>query len=144
MRVARFVLPVIVVLAVAVSGGAAAESKKNACVVDRAGGTATLNTFVLQDLESLTTGRAISLRGVYFSSARKLAPVNGSAVMASDGTIRLGLFVHSSAESTNDFTLSGVTDSRFAGAVTFDSDGDFRPDGTLLLESVSCDTIAIP
>jgi len=53
-------------------------------------------------------------------------------------------FCFSSAQSLNDFTLSGVTDDRFAGTVNFDSDGDFRPDGTLALEFVSCDGIQIP
>jgi hypothetical protein len=38
--------------------------------------------------------------------------------MASTGTVRLGFFVHSTAESTNDFTVSGVTDANFAGTMT--------------------------
>jgi hypothetical protein len=41
--------------------------------------------------------------------ARRLAPFDGSAVMASDGMVRVGLLVHSTAESTNDFTISGVS-----------------------------------
>jgi hypothetical protein len=144
MKNARYLLPAVLVLVIAVSGGATADSKKNICVVDRAGGTAALNTFVFQDIYALSIGRASSLRGFYFSSARHAAPLDGSAVMASDGRVRIGVFVHSSADSTNDFTLSGVTDSLFAGTLSFDNDGDFRPNGTLVLESVNCGTIAIP
>jgi hypothetical protein len=64
--------------------------------------------------------------------------------MAADGSVRLGLFVHSSAESTNDFTLSGVTDTTFAGSFFFDNDGDFVPNATITLEVVDCATIIVP
>jgi hypothetical protein len=69
--------------------------------------------------------------------------------MSADGTVRLGVFVHSSATSTstfaaNDFTLSGTTDATFAGTYYFDNDGDYRPNGTLAIEAVDCSTIVIP
>jgi hypothetical protein len=40
-------------------------------------------------------------------------------------TVRIGLFVHSTAESTNDFTVAGVTDTNFVGTLSYDNDGDF-------------------
>ena len=58
--------------------------------------------------------------------------------------VRLGLFVHSTAESTNDFTISGVTDTNFVGILSFDNDGDFVPNGTLAMELEDCATITIP
>jgi hypothetical protein len=64
--------------------------------------------------------------------------------MVSDGTVRLGLFVHSTAESSNDFTISGVTDTNFVGILKFDDDGDFVPNGTLAMELADCATISIP
>ena len=73
-----------------------------------------------------------------------MAPFHGSAVMVSDGTVRLGLFVHSTAESTNDFTIAGVTDTNFVGTLSFDNDGDFVPNGALAMELADCATITIP
>ena len=64
--------------------------------------------------------------------------------MASDGTLRLGFFVHSTAQSSNDFTVSGVTDANFVGTVSYDNDGDFVPNGTLVFEQVDCATITVP
>jgi hypothetical protein len=139
-------LPVVLGLAVvaSVNTGAAPTAKtRDVCLVNPTGG-GSLNTFVFRDVEPLSRGRAISLQGLYFSGARKVAPFHGSAAMASDGTVRLGIFVHSTAESTNDFTLSGVSDTNFVGTLSFDNDGDFIPNGTLAMELADCATIAIP
>jgi hypothetical protein len=114
------------------------------CVVNSPYGGTPLNTFVFQDVPPLTPGRSIPLKGIFFTSALKPSAFEGAAMMASDGTVRLGLFVHSSADSTNDFTVSAVTDTTFAGNLKFDSDGDYRTEGTLVTTAVSCDTIAIP
>lgn len=148
MRTVRLSVGAVLALAIALPASLAAETKKNVCVINRMDpGIPTspaLNTFIFQDVDTLSPGKVISLQGVYFSSARKPAPLHGSAMMASDGTVSLGVFVHSSARSTNDFTLSGVSDDRFAGTLNFDSDGDYRPDNTIVLEAVSCDGIQIP
>lgn len=148
MKTARLSLGVLLAVAIALPASLAAETKKTVCVINRMDpGIPTspaLNTWVFQDVDSLTAGRVISLQGTFFTAARKPAAFHGSAAMASDGTVSLGLFVHSSARSTNDFTLSGVTDERFAGTLTYDSDGDFKPDNTIVLEAVSCDGIQIP
>ena len=111
-----------------------------------------LNVLVFQDVPSLTPGRSIELHGLYYSNALKGIPFDGSAAASADGTIRVGLFVHSSAgrlfPSTdvfrNDFTLSGVVDGNLAGTVNFDNDGDYLPNGTLDLTTVDCATITIP
>ena len=101
--------------------------------------------FLFQDVEPLKPGRAVSLHGVYFvTGLTRIAPLDGSAAMASDGTVRLGFFVHSTAESTNDFTVAGITDATFAGTVSFDSDGDFTPNGTLTMQVVDCATLTVP
>ena len=57
---------------------------------------------------------------------------------------RLSLLVHSTAESTDDFTLSGITDANFAGTLGFDNDGDFITNGTLTIQVVDCATVDIP
>lgn len=128
--------------------GAAAPPRRaeDVCLVNEGG----LNTLVFQDVEPLSAGRSVALRGVYFSSARRASAVSGSAVMASDGSVRLGLFVHSSATPApngafaNDFTLSGVIDATLTGSLFYDNDGDFLPNGTILFEVADCTTITIP
>ena len=101
--------------------------------------------FVFSDVEPLSPGHAVSLRGLYFvTGSQRIAPVHGSAAMASDGSVRLGFFVHSTAESVNDFTVSGVTDANFVGTVSYDNDGDFVPNGTLEMQVADCATVSIP
>jgi hypothetical protein len=129
---------------VSVDAGAAPAAKtRDVCIVNPTGG-GSLNTFIFRDVQPLSLGQAISLQGLFFTGARRVAPFHGSAAMVSDGTVRLGLFVHSTAESTNDFTISGVTDTNFVGILSFDNDGDFVPNGTLAMELADCATISIP
>jgi hypothetical protein len=132
-------------LVVAVTAGAAPTAKtRDVCIASPTGG-GTLNAFILRDVEPLSRGRVISLHGLYFGTgARRVAPLHGSAVMVSDGTVRVGFFVHATAESGNDFTVSGVSDTDFVGTLTFDNDGDFVPNGTLAMELVDCATLTIP
>ena len=136
-------LPLMLGLLAAVPASAAPVAKRDVCVVAPTGG-GSFNTFVLRDVETLSPGRAIALRGLFWTGALRVAPVHGSAVMTSSGSVRIGLFVHSTAESTNDFTVAGVTDTNFVGTWSFDNDGDFRPNGTLAMEIRSCSTIAVP
>jgi|InoplaM3SPM_1038593.scaffolds.fasta_scaffold18961_2 hypothetical protein len=109
-----------------------------------------LNTFVFQDVTPLGPGRSIPLHGLYFSSARRVSPFSGSAVMASDGSVRVGVFVHSSATPSpagtflNDFTMSVITDTTLAGAWNVDYDGDFVPNIVLPLIAADCGSISIP
>ena len=128
-----------------VTGGtASAGSVRDVCVAAPTGG-GSFNTFVFRDVPSLSRGKAISLQGIYFTTAsQRLAPIHGTAAMGSDGTVRLGAFVHSTAQSLNDFTISGVTDANFVGTVGYDNDGDFKNNGTLVMELRECSTIAIP
>jgi hypothetical protein len=138
-------LPVVLGLALVVSlngGTATATRTRDVCIVNPPGGS--LNTFIFRNVDPLGPGEAISVQGLFFTGARRVAPFHGSAAMASNGTIRLGLFVHSTAESTNDFTISGVTDTNFVGTLNFDNDGDFVPNGTLEMGVADCATISIP
>jgi hypothetical protein len=125
------------------TGAASAARTRDVCIRSPTGG-GSFNTFVLRDVPSLSRGGAIPVQGLFFTGAQKIAPVHGSAAMASDGTVRLGMFVHSTAESINDFTVAGVTDENFVGTLSYDNDGDFRPNGTLAMEAVPCSAIPIP
>ncbi|MEZ5293700.1 MAG: hypothetical protein R2745_21630 [Vicinamibacterales bacterium] len=145
-RIATSALVVAVAIALAGADGAAAAPStrtRDVCLVSPTGG-GSLNTFILRDVKTLSPGGVIPLVGLYFVGTRKGAPLHGSAVMASDGSVRMGLFVHSSADSTNDFTAAGIVDATFLGTLKFDNDGDFVPNGTLAVSPVDCATIAIP
>lgn len=123
---------------------AAATKPKDVCIVAPTGG-GTFNTFVLKEVDALVPGAVVALRGFYFETVQKqIAALHGSAVMGSDGQVRIGFFVHSSAQGTNDFTISGVVDATYAGTVNFDNDGDYKTNGTLTMQRVDCSTIVIP
>ena len=133
----------VVMLLLAVPTGAVAAPHKDRCIVNPTGG-GSFNTFVIQDMPHLGPGESANVHGVFFTAAEKLAPVHGTVAMSPTGPILVGLFVHSTAQSTNDFTVSGVLDSNFAGTLKFDNDGDFTPNGTLAMQEVDCATIVIP
>jgi hypothetical protein len=101
-------------------GAAPKQQYTRRCVAD----SSHLNWWVFTNVSSMTPGAAVSLQGIYFTNARRPAPFYGSAMMAADGSVRIGIFVHSATGGTNDFTMSGVTDANFVGPVSFDSDGD--------------------
>lgn len=127
-----------------VDGATRVSKTRDVCVASPTGG-GTFNTFVFRDVEPLTRGGAVSLRGIYFvTGGQRIAPISGSAVMGSDDRVRIGFFVHSTAESTNDFTVSGLSDIDFAGTLNFDNDGDFVPNGTLAMQTVDCASLIIP
>jgi hypothetical protein len=120
-----------------------APPKRDVCVASPTGG-GSYNTFIIRDVQPLSAGRAIPLQGLFFTGAMKVAPFHGSAVMNMAGSVRIGLFVHSTAESINDFTVAGVTDQDFVGTWNYDNDGDFKPNGTLQMELKDCADITIP
>ena len=140
----RAIFTAVVIAIAAAAHAGPAPRQKDVCIINPNNSGGALNTFVLRDVKPLTAGGAIPLQGLFFTSARKVAPVHGSAAMAADGSVRIGLVVHSSAASTNDFTVSGITAADFSGTLNFDSNGDFAPDGTLAMEPADCAAIVIP
>ena len=147
MTFVKQLVPVLLGLGAVISmnpGAAGATKAKDVCIAAPTGGGG-FNTFVLKEVESLVPGAAVALRGLYFTTGSlRLAPLNGTAAMGSDGRIRIGFFVHSTAESINDFTVAGVVDASYAGAVSYDNDGDYAVNGTLAMQRVDCGTITIP
>ena len=136
-------------LAASTAAAETGETKKSRdmCVVDVASGFP-LNYFVFRDVAPIALNAPVALEGLYFPRTRIPAPLHGSAVLVSDGSVRIGFFVHSSAvpvnATPNDFTISGKVDENFAGIVTFDNDGDFLPNGSLDLRVIECATVPIP
>lgn len=105
-------------------------------------------TLVFRDVPPLRPGDAVSLRGIYFSAANVTLPFEGSAVMAADGMVRIGLLVHTSARrsdlTTADFLLSGETDTNFSGDLHFRVDGEIYPGGLVTYEPADCAAIVVP
>ena len=132
-------------VAASMPAGAAPSAKiRDVCIAAPTGGGG-FNTFVLRNVEPLTAGGAITLQGLYYvTGSQRVSSLHGSAAMHSNGTVRLGFFVHSTAESINDFTVSGVTDANFVGTVSYDNDGDFAPNGILTMQVADCATLNIP
>lgn len=148
MKFVKQLVPVLLGFGVLVSlnGGVAnAAKQKDVCLAAPTGGGG-FNTFVLTDVESLVPGGAVALHGFYFTTGvRKIGPLEGTAAMGSDGQIRIGFFVHSTAEGgQNDFTIAGLIDADYNGTVSFDNDGDFKPNATLDMQRVECSTIVRP
>lgn len=137
----------------AIDVGAAPPNKiEDLCVVHRSTVTGNaLDVLVFQGVQPLSPGRTVPLRGIYFTPIRISAPFDGTAVMAADGTIRIGILVHRSAivqYTTNvyasDGMFSGVTDESFAGTLNASFNGDLTPDGVITFVSEPCATLAIP
>ena len=100
---------------------------------------------VLKKVKSLHPGGSVPLSGFrYYVVEGHPSPLDGTAVMKSDGTIVAGLFVHALAAGTNNFTLEWTTDATFAGAMKYDVDGDFSSDGQAIWEPVDCKLVPLP
>ena len=150
MKYAKHLVPVLLGFGLMLSmntGAAGAGKPKDVCIAAPTGGGG-FNTFVLKEVETLSPGTAAALRGFYFTTGgQKIGPLQGTAAMGSDGQIRIGLFVHYTAENAallNDFTVSGLIDAGYNGTVGFDNDGDFKINGTLDFQRVDCSTTVIP
>ena len=124
------------------------SQSSDVCVVTLYEGNPTNHTLVFRGVPTLSPGDAIPLHGTYFSAARVALPFYGSAVMAADGMVRLGLIVHSSARrpeiTAGDVLYSGETDASFAGVVHVKTDGEVHPYLLVAFEPVDCATIDIP
>lgn len=142
MKVINHVLAVVLGFVLAAPASAAAAGHDR-CLVNPTGG-GSFNTFVFLEMPSPKRGASVAVQGVFFTGARKLAPFDGSIATSPDGTMLVGLFVHSTALSLNDFTMAGLLDVQFAGSLNFDNDGDFKTNGALDVHEVDCNTIDIP
>src|SRR5262249_45388808 len=84
---------------------------------------------VLRKVKSLHPGGSVPLNGYFYYQGVYPAPVDGSAMMKADGTILAGLFVHGLADGAGNRTFEWTTDATFAGAISYDGNGDFAGDG---------------
>ena len=143
-------LPYVVGLALLAPATAAAQSKKpstqDRCIAST-GGNQPYYVITFQDVPALTPQRTIPVRGVFYpNSTNGAIPFDGSAVMALDGSVRVGVFVHGIPVFPFTWTMSAVTDTSFAGTYRFDTDGDFYadPGSGLAFYAADCTTVPLP
>jgi hypothetical protein len=131
----------IVCSALMISGLCSAAWARDVCLVNSGN-----DYLVLRKVKALHPGGSVQLNGYrYLDTPKPLTvPVEGSAMMKSDGTVVAALFVHGIVEGSNDFTLAWTTDLTFAGKMSYDNDGDFWSDGLIPYASVDCHDVPIP
>jgi hypothetical protein len=122
------------------SGLASAAWARDVCLVNS--GT---DYIVLRKVKSLHPGVSVPLNGYRYYAATGAQPVDGSAMMKSDGTVLAGLFVHGLTGGTNNnFTLEWTTDTTLAGWMNFDANGDFQSDGAIYYDAIDCKSVPLP
>ena len=131
----------IVCSALMVSGLCSAAWARDVCLVNSGN-----DYLVLRKVKSLHPGGSVPLNGYrhLHTFSPLTEPVEGSAMMKSDGTVVASLFVHGIADGSNDFTLVWKTDLTFAGKMSYDNDGDFLSDGSIPYASIDCHDVPLP
>jgi len=133
------------------------RSPRQACMTGRARLTPLTGTWPLRNTEeaaqlrasrlrSRKPGKILPLTGVRIDALTLAEPVDGTAVVLSDGTVNIGVWAHSmSPISANDvlWVLKGA-DADFNGTGRFDNNGDYSSDGPVTWTSADCATITIP
>ena len=100
---------------------------------------------VLRKVKALHPGVSVPLSGFHYDTlSSTTAPVDGTAVMKADGTVLAGLFVHGLAEGSKNYTVEWKTDATFAGAIKFDTDGDFLSNTSSPYQPIDCKTVPLP
>ena len=109
------------------------------CVKDAFG-----NLLLFKKVKILRPGGVVALTGMFISGTS--APLTGAAVMRADGTVRIGVFLHTLDPTlgTVNATYEWTADADFAGAGVFDSDGDYVSNGAISFLAYDCKTIPIP
>lgn len=86
------------------------------------------------------TGKIVPLSGVKLIGTANAA-VDGTAVKLADGTVNIGLFVHSMTPPRSNFTVTLRSDMNFSGGGFFDSNGDYLSDGAISFSNADCSSI---
>lgn len=106
-------------------------------------------TYLFTDVKALRPGHVVPLKGArIFALGSNAVPVDGTAVMRTDGRVIVGVLVHNMSPSlsqpTGSFIVSMDTDAHLTGTGTLDTDGDFRADIPVTWTNVDCASVAIP
>lgn len=105
------------------------------------------NLYIFKGVAPLRPGQVISLVGLYsFLAIAAPVPITGGATLNTAGTTaNFGIFVHSLANSLNNFTAEWTGDKdTFAGSGAYDNGGTYQSSGALALTNVDCKTVTLP
>lgn len=132
---------------------ASASLAKDICVSATADAVP-FGKFVFRKVKSLKPGSAVNLAGIWFDydNPTGIVPVTGTAVMKSDGTVRLGVQVFNGIhDATYNYSFNADTDGAFVGSGELQT---VEPDNlsfilstsfaTLGLTALDCKTVVIP
>lgn len=126
------------------AGSAAAPAPaaaRDACVVVAPAGY----TVVFRKVKRLKPGGAAPLAGLVILSPTNVAPVHGSAMMDSAGSVEIGVTGYGLRDSITNVMIHAEVDADFGGSASLDSDGDFGADPVAVtLTPVDCRSVTIP
>jgi hypothetical protein len=126
-----------------VIGGSSASFARDVCVEWGFGQIA------FKKVKRLKPGGAVPLDGIWVSG-KITVPVTGTAIMRSDGSIRLGLQAFSRdpeglGGNVNTTVAIKAADETYAGTGFWENEpGDTIPDGIATFTSIDCATVVVP
>jgi hypothetical protein len=122
---------------------AAPAFAKDVCFVDNANFP---NQYAFHGMKIPLKGRSTPIAGVFIAFGGKPSPIQGSLYRnKADGKFLIGIVVHSSLQTTNDFSATWTGDAfTLAGTAKIDTDGNNTGDGSLVLTPTSCREIELP
>jgi hypothetical protein len=89
-------------------------------------------------------GKMVPLQGVLVAGVES-APFHGAAYMKQNGTVQLGILVHTIVAAGKNLTLQWTsTNPNLSGTALYDNDGLYQPTGSTELSSIDCAAVPLP
>lgn len=117
---------------------ATAAHAKDVCV-HSAGGI----DMKFRNVTTFHPGRVVALEGTAVEGTH-VGPIDGTAVMTSNGAVQVGVFVHLMHTSFDNLTYEWNADATLAGSGVVDLTGDFVSDGFRTFTAMDCKTLVVP
>lgn len=124
-----------------VVGFVAQAAAKDVCLTDQ------FNTsYVFRKVKKLKAGVAVPLTGFRVLLNQDVLPIEGTAMMKSDGTVVAGMTVHGflTAQGGDLLVRWTAADASLAGSGVYDLSPLDGPEGGFTFTSVACSTVTIP
>jgi hypothetical protein len=122
---------------------ASTASAKDLCIEDNLG-----EQLHFKKVKKLKPGSVVPVAGIFRGPSGggpiAVAPADGVAMMDSEGTVKIGIFVHAIVAGTNNLSFEWTGDATFAGSGSYDNDGDNFADGAVTFVGIDCDSIPPP
>ena len=128
-------------VSLAVVGFVTQASAKDVCLKDQFN-----NSYVFRKVKTLRAGAAVPLTGFEVLLNLDVLPIEGTAMMRTDGTVIAGMTVHGqlTAQGVDALVRWFASDATLAGSGDYDLSPLDGPEGGYTFTSVDCATVAIP